>query len=143
MNDGLFSQVDHVGLAVRRLDDGVKFWSAFGLHVEEVEEIPEQRVRTAAIHLGQVRLELLEPTADDSPVAKFLNDRGEGVHHVGYRVARCEEAIEHCKKLGMRMVDEVPRRGAGQARIAFVHPKSAQGVLLELTERAGGAHRRS
>lgn len=141
MTAPLFSQVDHIGFAVRRLDDGVRFWSQFGLEVGDVEEIPEQRVKTAAVQLGETRLELLEPTAADSPVAKFLETRGEGVHHVGYRVARCEDAIAACKKLGLRMVDEAPRLGAGQARIAFVHPKSAQGVLLELTERAGGAHR--
>ena len=97
----------------------------------------EQKVRTAFLPLGDTEVELLEATDPESPVAKFIEKRGEGIHHLAVRVENLEEALEKMKALGLRMIDEKPRYGAGGARIAFVHPKTAGGVLLELSERPG------
>jgi len=132
---GEIVRVDHVGIAVRNLDEAVKVWEGLGLKVDEVEEVPEQKVRTAIIHVGESRIELLEPTADDSPIAKFIAKRGEGIHHLALGVEGIEEILDNLKNAGYRLIDERPRKGAGGAKIAFVHPKAVTGVLLELCER--------
>ncbi|AIU70710.1 methylmalonyl-CoA epimerase [Thermococcus eurythermalis] len=131
----MFRKIDHVGIAVKNLDEAIKVWEGLGLKVEEIEEVPDQKVRTAIIHIGESRIELLEPTAEDSPIAKFIAKRGEGIHHIALGVTNIEEHLKELKDKGYRLIDEEPRIGAGGAKIAFVHPKSVTGVLLELCER--------
>ncbi|NJE60207.1 methylmalonyl-CoA epimerase [Thermococcus sp. 21S7] len=131
----MIKKIDHVGIAVRNLDEAIKVWEGLGLKVEEIEEVPDQKVRTAIIHVGESRIELLEPTAEDSPIAKFIAKRGEGIHHIALGVEDIEGHLEKLKEEGYRLIDEKPRTGAGGAKIAFVHPKAVTGVLLELCER--------
>ncbi|AJC71181.1 MAG: methylmalonyl-CoA epimerase [Thermococcus sp.] len=131
----MFRKIDHVGIAVKNLEEAIKVWEGLGLKVEEIEEVPDQKVRTAIIHIGESRIELLEPTAEDSPIAKFIAKRGEGIHHIALGVTNIEEHLKELKEKGYRLIDEEPRTGAGGAKIAFVHPKAVTGVLLELCER--------
>ncbi len=128
--------VDHIGIAVKNLDEAVKFWEgAMGIRCTGVEEVSEQKVKTAFLPLGDTEIELLEATADDSPVAKFIEKKGEGIHHLAIRVENIEEALESLKARGIRLIDQAPRYGAGGARIAFVHPAATGGILLEISER--------
>ncbi|NJE04943.1 methylmalonyl-CoA epimerase [Thermococcus sp. M36] len=131
----MIKKIDHVGIAVKNLEEAIRIWEGLGLKVEEIEEVPEQKVRTAIIHVGESRIELLEPTAEDSPIAKFLAKRGEGIHHIALGVDDIEAHLEGLREAGYRLIDEKPRTGAGGAKIAFVHPKAVTGVLLELCER--------
>ncbi|WP_297421212.1 methylmalonyl-CoA epimerase [Thermococcus sp.] len=131
----MFKKIDHVGIAVKNLDEAIKVWEGLGLKVDEVEEVPDQKVRTAIIHVGESRIELLEPTSEDSPIAKFIAKRGEGIHHIALGVDDIEGHLSELKGKGYRLIDEKPRPGAGGARIAFVHPKAVTGVLLELCQR--------
>ncbi len=131
----MIKKIDHVGIAVKNLEEAMKVWEGLGLKVDEVEEVPDQKVRTAIIHVGESRVELLEPTAEDSPIARFIAKRGEGIHHIALGVENIEEHLNKLKESGYRLIDEKPRVGAGGARIAFVHPKAVTGVLLELCER--------
>jgi len=131
----MIKRIDHVGIAVKNLEEAMKVWEGLGLKVDEVEEVPDQKVRTAIIHVGESRIELLEPTAEDSPIAKFIAKRGEGIHHIALGVDNIEEHLEKLKEEGYRLIDEKPRIGAGGAKIAFVHPKAVTGVLLELCQR--------
>ncbi|MDN5336687.1 MAG: methylmalonyl-CoA/ethylmalonyl-CoA epimerase [Synergistales bacterium] len=128
--------IDHIGIAVKSIEEALLFWEkTLGISCTGVEEVSEQKVKTAFLPLGDTEIELLEPTAEDSPVAKFVEKKGEGIHHLAIRVENLEEALETMKARGMRLIDEKPRYGAGGAKIAFVHPKTAGGVLLELSER--------
>ncbi len=128
--------VDHIGIAVKSIDEALKFWQdSLGIKCTGVEEVAEQRVKTAFLPLGDTEVELLEATSDESPVAKFIEKKGEGIHHIAIRVENLEKALEAMKEKGIRLIDEEPRYGAGGARIAFVHPKGTGGVLLELSER--------
>ena len=128
--------IDHIGIAVTSIDEALKFWErSLGIKCTGVEEVAEQKVKTAFLPLGDTEVELLEATDPESPVAKFIEKKGEGIHHLAIRVENLEEALEKMKALGLRMIDEKPRYGAGGARIAFVHPRTAGGVLLELSER--------
>ncbi len=130
--------VNHIGIAVRSIEAQRAFYEgALGGVFEGVEEVPDQKVRVGFFRVGDVRLELLEPTDPASTVAAFLEKRGEGLHHVAYTVERIEERIAELKRDGLRMIDEAPRPGAHQMRIAFVHPRSTFGVLTELCEPAG------
>jgi methylmalonyl-CoA/ethylmalonyl-CoA epimerase len=124
-------------VAVKDLRKALEFWeNALGISCVGVEEVAEQKVRTAFLPVKDTEIELLEPTADDSPVAKFIEKKGEGIHHIALRVENLEEALEELKARGVQLIDEKPRYGAGGARIAFVHPKATGGVLLELSERS-------
>ena len=128
--------LDHVGIAVGDLAQALAFYrDALGLEVEPPEEVPSQRVRTHFVPVGEATLELLEPTAPDSPIAKFIEKRGPGVHHVTLRVDDLHEALGRLKARGVRLIDEAPREGAEGALIAFVHPSSTHGVLVELKQR--------
>ena len=128
--------VDHIGIAVKSIDDALAFWqSALGVKCTGVEEVEEQKVKTAFLPIGDTEVELLEATSDESPVAKFIEKKGEGIHHLAIRVDNLEAALSEMKDKGIRLIDETPRYGAGGARIAFVHPKSTGGILLELSER--------
>ncbi|HEY9898350.1 MAG TPA: methylmalonyl-CoA epimerase [Pantanalinema sp.] len=132
----VIGRIDHLGIAVHSLADAMPMYTeGLALPLHEIEEVPDQKVRTAIFEVGESRLELLEPTDPDSPIAKFLEKRGEGIHHVALGVADVAEALSHLKARGYRLIDEAPRKGAGGALIAFVHPKSTHGVLLELCER--------
>jgi methylmalonyl-CoA/ethylmalonyl-CoA epimerase len=128
-------KIDHLGIATRGLTEALDFWrDALGLEVTGTEEVAEQGVRVAMLPVGETRVELLEPTSDSSPVAKFLEKRGPGIHHIAVRVDDIRATLAHLKEQGLRLIDEVPRTGAGGCLVAFVHPSSAQGVLLELVE---------
>jgi methylmalonyl-CoA/ethylmalonyl-CoA epimerase len=128
-------KIDHLGIATRQIEEAVSFWrDALGLEVVETEEVAEQKVRVAMLPLGESRVELLEPTSDDSPIAKFLEKRGAGIHHIAVRVPDIHAALARLKEQGARLIDETPRTGAGGSLIAFVHPSATNGVLLELVE---------
>jgi methylmalonyl-CoA epimerase len=128
--------VDHIGIAVRSIEESLKFWQdVIGIQCHGVEEVAEQKVKTAFLPLGDTEIELLEGTSEDSPVSKFIEAKGEGIHHIAIRVPNIEEALEELKAKGVRLIDEKPRIGAGGAKIAFVHPKVSGGVLLEISER--------
>ena len=129
--------LNHIGIAVRSIEDQQAFYGgALGLEFENIEDVPSQKVRVAFFRAGDIRIELLEPTSDDSPVAKFIEKRGEGLHHVAYTVDDIQARIEEFKESGLRMIDETPRPGAHHMQIAFLHPKSSHGVLTELCEPA-------
>ncbi len=128
-------KIEHIGIATERIEEALKFWrDALGLEVVGTEEVEDQGVRVAMLPVGETRVELLEPTREDSPVAKFLAKRGAGVHHIAVRVPDIREALARLKQAGARLIDEEPRRGADNCLIAFVHPQSSGGVLLELVE---------
>jgi len=128
-------KIEHIGIATAKLDEALKFWrDALGLDVVHVEEVAEQGVRVAMLPLGEPRIELLEPTHDSSPVAKFLAQRGPGIHHVAVRVEDIGATLGRLKAQGARLIDESPRVGAAGCLVAFVHPASAGGVLLELVQ---------
>ncbi len=132
--------VNHIGIAVRSIEAQRPFYEGtLGAIFEGVEVVADQKVRVGFFRIGDVRLELLEPTDPSSTVAAFLDKRGEGLHHVALTVAGIEERIAELKQAGVRMIDEAPRPGAHHMRIAFLHPKSTFGVLTELCEPAGNA----
>ncbi|MFO7694340.1 MAG: methylmalonyl-CoA epimerase [Vicinamibacterales bacterium] len=128
--------LDHIGIAVGDLSQALAFYrDALGLDVAPVEEVPSQRVRAHFIPVGEAAIELLEPTSPDSPIAKFIEKRGPGVHHVTLRVDDIRETLGRLKARGVRLIDETPREGAEGALVAFVHPASTHGVLVELKQR--------
>ena len=128
--------IDHIGIAVKSIDEALKFWeTSLGIKCTEVEEVAEQKVKTAFLPVKDTEVELLEPTADDSPVAKFMEKKGQGIHRLAIRVDDLEKALTELKEQGIRLIDEQPRRGAGGAKIAFIHPSATGGVLLELSQR--------
>ena len=132
-------KIEHLGIATRRIDEAVEFWrDALGLEVVETEEVAEQKVRVAMLPVGESRVELLEPTSADSPVAKFLEKRGPGIHHIAVRVDDINQTLARLRSQGARLIDEEPRVGAGGSLIAFVHPASSGGVLLELVQHNPG-----
>jgi methylmalonyl-CoA/ethylmalonyl-CoA epimerase len=128
-------KVDHIGIATRQLDEALRLWrDALGLQVTSTEEVTEQGVRVAMLPLGESQIELLEPLSPNSPVGKFLEKRGPGIHHVALRVTDIQAALLQLKEKGTRLIDETPRLGAGGCLVAFIHPSSANGVLLELVQ---------
>ncbi len=130
--------VNHIGIAVESLAKHRDYYEhTLGAQFEAIEDVPSQKVRVAFFKLGDVRLELLEPTDDASPIAMFLAKRGEGLHHVAYTVADINQRLAELKSAGVRLIDEQPRPGAHGAQIAFLHPKSSAGVLTELCEPQG------
>lgn len=127
-------KLDHIGIAVKSLD-AANIYKALGLEVEHVETVETQRVKTAFLSVGEANLELLEPTSPDSPVAKFIEKRGEGIHHICLRVDDIEAHLERLKAEGYRLINEAPVPGAHGCRVAFLHPAAGNGVLIELSER--------
>lgn len=128
--------IDHIGIAVKSIDESLKFWeTTLGIKCHGVEEVTEQKVKTAFLPVQDTEIELLEATSPESPVAKFIEAKGEGIHHLAIRVENLEEALAELKEKGIRLIDEKPRLGAGGAKIAFIHPKATGGILLELSER--------
>ena len=128
--------IDHIGIAVNSIDEAMKFWEgALGVKCHGVEEVAEQKVKTAFLPIDDSEIELLEGTNEDSPVSKFIAKNGQGIQHIAIRVADIEAALAELKEKGVRLIDEKPRIGAGGAKIAFLHPKATGGVLLELCQR--------
>jgi methylmalonyl-CoA/ethylmalonyl-CoA epimerase len=129
-------RVDHIGIAVPNLEEALKFYEgALGVKSTGVEEVKEQKVKVCFIPCGDSELELLESTAPDGPIAKFIEAKGPGLQHIALRVDNIEAALEELKAKGVKLIDEKPRYGAGGAKIAFIHPKATGGILLELSER--------
>jgi methylmalonyl-CoA/ethylmalonyl-CoA epimerase len=129
-------KIDHLGIAVNSIDEGKNFWSeVLGLAFEGTETVAEQKVTTAFFPVGESEVELLESTAPDGPVAKYIEKRGQGIQHVAFRVENIDEALTELKEKGVQLIDQQPRIGAGGAKIAFLHPKATNGVLVELCQR--------
>jgi len=128
-------KVDHIGIAVKSLAESSKFYELLGLESTGTEEVAEQKVRVAFFPSGDSEIELLESTAPDGPIARYIEKNGEGIQHVALRVDNIEAALIELKGKGVRLIDEKPRYGAGGAKIAFIHPKATGGILLELSER--------
>jgi methylmalonyl-CoA/ethylmalonyl-CoA epimerase len=128
-------KINHLGIATKGIDEALKFWeNALGLENVHTETVEDQMVRVAMLPLGESRVELLEPTSDDSPISKFLEKRGGGIHHIAVEVENIEAALEKLRSEGARLIDEKPRIGAEGCLVAFVHPGSTGGVLLELVQ---------
>lgn len=128
--------IDHIGIAVTNMQESLSFWeTSLGIEPHGIQEVPEQKLRTTFLPVGDTEIELLESTSADSSVAKFIEKHGEGLHHIAIRVDNIDAALAELKAKGIKLIDETPRNGAGGARIAFVHPRSTHGVLLELCER--------
>ena len=129
-------KIDHLGIAVNSIDEGKNFWSeVLGLAFEGAETVSEQKVTTAFFPVGESEVELLESTAPDGPIAKYIEKKGTGIQHIAFRVADIDAALAELKEKGVRLIDETPRKGAGGAKIAFLHPKATGGVLVELCQR--------
>jgi len=129
------NKIDHIGIAVNSLADAEKNYRDLGFHFDHIEAVEEQKVKVAFFHCGDSHIELLEPTSEDSPIAKFISKRGSGIHHLCVEVDDLETALEQYAAKGVRLINEKPVIGAGGCRVAFVHPRSTQGVLLELKEK--------
>ena len=127
-------KINHIGIAVPELEAAVATYKTMGFEYDGAEEVASQKVKTAFFHLGESHVELLEPTADDSPIAKFLEKRGGGIHHICVQVDDIDKALEKYREGGVKLINEEPFIGAGGHRVAFVHPKATGGVLLELLE---------
>ena len=132
----MIEKIDHIGIAVRSIEKTSKFLSnILGLKVACEEIVEEQKVKVAFLPLGDSELELLESTSPEGPIAKFIEKKGEGIQHIAFRVDNIEKTLEKLKKEGVRLLDQKPRYGAGGAKIAFLHPKDTNGILIELSER--------
>lgn len=133
----MVTKVDHIGIAVKNLKESLKFYQdILGINLIETEVVEEQKVKVAFLPLGDTEVELLESTDPEGPIASYIDKQGEGIQHIAYRVDDIEAAIAVMKEKNVKMIDEKPRYGAGGAKIAFCHPKSAGGVLVELCQRA-------
>jgi methylmalonyl-CoA/ethylmalonyl-CoA epimerase len=128
--------IDHIGIAVKSIEQAGKFYTdILGLKIEDVENVADQKVNVAFLPITGSEVELLESTEPDGPVARHIKSRGEGVQHIAFRVENIEETLEELKAKGVRLIDQEPRKGAGGAKIAFIHPKETNGVLVEVCER--------
>ncbi len=128
--------IDHIGVAVKSIEQAGRFYTEIlGLHIQDVENVADQKVNVAFIPITDSEVELLESTHADGAVAKFIDSRGEGIQHIAFRVENIKEALEELKTKGVRLIDQSPRKGAGGAKIAFIHPKETNGVLVEICER--------
>jgi methylmalonyl-CoA/ethylmalonyl-CoA epimerase len=129
------SHIEHIGIAVKDLSAAIDFYEkVLGLTCYKIEEVPEQKVRTAFLLVGQTKIELLESTDPEGPIGKFIEKRGEGIHHIAFSVDKIEDQLRHAAELGITLIDSTPRKGAEGLDIAFLHPKSTSGVLMELCE---------
>jgi methylmalonyl-CoA/ethylmalonyl-CoA epimerase len=130
------THIEHIGIAVRNLEESIKFYEdTFGLKCYAVEEVKDQKVRTAFFEVGQTKIELLESTEPDGPIGKFIEKKGEGVHHLAFSVKNIESALTEIEKKGIQLIDKQPRKGAEGLDIAFLHPESTFGILTELCEK--------
>ncbi len=131
----MLKKINHIGIAVKNLETAIPFYrDQLGMTFEGTEEVAEQKVKVAFLEIGESRIELLEPTADDSPVAIFIEKKGEGTHHIAYEVDDIEAALTALQEQGVRLIDTTPRRGAHNSLIAFLHPKATGGVLTEICQ---------
>jgi methylmalonyl-CoA/ethylmalonyl-CoA epimerase len=129
------SHIEHIGIAVNNLDTAINFYEkVLGLKCYSIEEVSDQKVRTAFFMVGQTKIELLESTDPEGPIGKFIEKKGEGIHHIAFAVEKIEEHLAHAEKSGVKLIDSVPRKGAEGLDIAFLHPKTTSGVLIELCE---------
>lgn len=129
------THIEHIGIAVKSLDESIPFYEeVLGLKCYAIEEVKEQKVKTAFFKVGQTKIELLESTDPEGPIGKFIEKKGEGMHHMAFAVEGLEEALVEVEKKGVRLIDKTPRKGAEGLDIAFLHPKSTHGVLTELCE---------
>lgn len=130
------SHIEHIGIAVKSLDEAIKFYEeVLGLKCYAVEEVADQKVKTAFFQIGQTKIELLESTDPEGPIGKFIEKRGEGIHHIAFAAMGLESSLEELKSKGIKLIDEKPRKGAEGLNIAFLHPKATYGVLTELCEK--------
>ncbi len=127
----MIKNISHIGIAVKDLDAGIEFYQKLGLELEAVEEVPSQMVKVAFFPCGDTRIELLAPTSDESPIAKFIEKKGEGIQHIAFGVDDLPAQLTEAEESGIRLIDKEPRPGAHGADIAFLHPKSSLGVLIE------------
>ena len=128
--------IDHIGIAVKTIEQAGKFYTdVLGLKIQGIENVADQKVNVAFIPITDSEVELLESTHADGPVAKYIDARGEGIQHIAFRVENIEEALAELKAKGVRLIDQEPRKGAGGAKIAFIHPKETNGILVEICER--------
>ena len=133
------SHIEHLGIAVKSLDTAIPFWEKLlGTKCYNIEEVPAQKVRTAFLKIGQTKIELLESTAEDGPIAKFIEKKGEGIQHVAFAVEGLENTLAECEAEGIQLIDKAPRGGAEGLSIAFLHPKSTGSILVELCEDKNG-----
>ncbi len=129
------SHIEHIGIAVSNLEDAVDFYErVFGLKCYKIEEVADQKVRTAFLMVGETKIELLQSTDPEGPIGKFIEKKGEGIHHIAFAVENIEDQLTHAATMGVKLIDSSPRKGAEDMAIAFLHPKSASGVLIELCE---------
>jgi len=135
----MIEKVEHIGIAVEDLGSALDFYQgALGLSATEIEEVPSQQVRVAVLPVGESKVELLQTTSPEGPIGRFVEKRGQGIHHLCFEVTDIEHALATLRAAGVRLIDQVPRLGAGGRRVAFVHPRSSHGVLIELSERPAG-----
>ena len=135
------TKIQHLGVAVSSIDEAIGFWrDALGLELTDVEVVVDQGVRVAMLPIGESRIELLEATGEETPVGKFITKRGPGIHHLCVEVNDINAKLAELKAQGVRLIDEQARTGAGGALVAFVHPSSTGGVLIELTQKGSGSH---
>lgn len=132
----MIEKIDHIGIAVKDIKKSLELYQGvFGIKCIGEEVVDEQNVKTAFLPIGDTEIELLESTSDDGAIAKFIEKKGEGIQHIAFKVDNIEESLKELKEKGIRLIDEKPRLGAGGAKIAFLHPKSTNGVLIEISER--------
>jgi len=130
-------KIEHIGIAVKNIEEGLKYYEGvLGLKCYKIEEVPDQKVKTAFMMVGEIKLELLESTSPDGPVAKFIEKRGEGIHHIAFAVTSLAERLKQVEEKGIHLIDTHPRQGADGMEIAFLHPKSTHGILTEFCEKA-------
>ena len=127
----MVKKISHIGIAVKSIEEAAKFYEKIGLKIASIEEVPSQKLRVAFIPVGETKIELLEAMSEDSTIAKYIEKKGEGIQHIAFAVDNLPETLETCENQGLQLIDKEPRPGAGGADIAFLHPKSASGVLFE------------
>lgn len=129
----MLEKIEHIGIAVKRLDEAIEYYeNVLGLTCYAIEEVKDQGVRTAFFKIGEVKIELLEPMNDNSPVAKFITKRGEGIHHIAFATSNVKDTLQTVGNKGIQLIDKIPRKGAEGLQIGFLHPKSTFGVLTEI-----------
>jgi len=129
------SHIEHIGIAVKNLEESIKYYEeVLGLKCYNIEEVKDQKVKTAFLKVGEVKIELLESTDPEGPIGKYIDKRGEGIHHIAFAVENIEDKLKYAEEKGIRLIDTTPRKGAEGLEIGFLHPKSTYGVLTELCE---------
>lgn len=135
----IMEKVDHIGIAVKSIEDSLPYYTeTLGLKLIHIEEVLSEKVRVAFIDSGNVKLELLQPIDETSTIYSFIEKKGEGIHHVAFGVTNIQERLQELKEKGVRLIQEIPKIGAGGAQVAFIHPKASGGVLYELCDKSGG-----